>query len=359
MQSPDVIIAGAGIIGLSTALELRRRGARVLVLERGQPGSEASSAAAGMLAPSDPETPLALRPLAFLSAKLYPEYVQDLENSSGIKVDYRRHGTIVIMAGHAVPQQYRRLSSQELSRMEPALEPQDREAFFVAEESVDPALLVRAALAAAKEIGVEVGSNAAVEEVRARDGVIEVVTGSERLTARAVVDCRGAWSGVPIKPRKGQSLYVQPQETLHLQHVVAAPEVYLVPRSSGKILIGATVEDAGFDRTVEPATIHGLHRAAARLIPALASARVTESWAGLRPGSPDNLPLLGPTETQGRFIASGHFRNGILLAPVTARIMADLVMDNPPEIDISAFSPLRFAPAGPSFAKTSTTSRNS
>jgi glycine oxidase len=263
------------------------------------------------------------------------------------------------MAGHAVPQQYRRLSSQELSRMEPALELQDREAFFVAEESVDPALLVRAALAAAKEIGVEVGSNTAVEEVRARDGVIEVVTGSERLTARAVVDCRGAWSGVPIKPRKGQSLYVQPQETLHLQHVVAAPEVYLVPRSSGKILIGATVEDAGYDRTVEPATIHGLHRAAAQLIPALASARVTESWAGLRPGSPDNLPLLGPTETKGRFIASGHFRNGILLAPVTARIMADLVMDNPPEIDISEFSPLRFAPAGPSFAKTSTTSRNS
>ncbi|HEY6308173.1 MAG TPA: glycine oxidase ThiO [Candidatus Angelobacter sp.] len=343
MISPDVIIAGAGIIGLSTALELRRRGAQVLVLDRGEPGQEASSAAAGMLAPSDPETPLPLRPLAFLSAKLYPEYVQDLETVSGIKVDYRRHGTIAFIEGHRVPPQYRRLSSEELSRMEPAVEARGSSAFFVAEDSVDPVMLVRAALAAAKQNGIDVRPHTAVDEICARGSAIEVTAGSQRLAARAAVNCRGAWSGAPVKPRKGQSMYVQPQRRGLLEHVLVAPGVYLVPRSSGKILIGATVEDVGYDRAVEPATIGGLHHAAAQLVPELASTPVTESWAGLRPGSPDDLPLLGATETPGLFIASGHFRNGILLAPVTARIMADLVMGKPAEMDVSAFSPLRFA----------------
>jgi glycine oxidase len=345
VSSPDVIIAGAGIIGLSTALELRRRGAQVLVLDRGEPGQEASSAAAGMLAPSDSETPLPLRPLAFASAKLYPEYVQDLETASGIKVDYRRQGTIAFLQGHAVPPQYRRLSTEELSRMESAVAAQGHTTFFVAENSVDPVLLVRAAVAAAKQNGVEVRPHTAVEDVGTRGGVMEVTAGSERLAARAMVNCRGAWSGAPVKPRKGQSLYVQPQRRGLLEHVVVAPGVYLVPRSSGKILIGATVEDVGYDWNVDPATIRGLHQAAARLVPELASATVTESWAGLRPGSPDDLPLMGATETPGLFIASGHFRNGILLAPATARIMADLVMAKPATIDISAFSPLRFATA--------------
>ena len=146
-----------------------------------------------------------------------------------------------------------------------------------------------------------------------------------------------------MKPRKGQSLYVQPQRRGLLEHVVAAPGVYLVPRSSGKILIGATVEDVGYDKIVQPATVQGLYQAAADLVPELASAQITETWAGLRPGTPDDLPLLGETETPGLLIASGHFRNGILLAPATARIMADLVTAKPAFIDISAFSPLRFA----------------
>jgi glycine oxidase len=359
VPSPDVIIAGAGIIGLSTALELQRRGAQVLVLDRGQPGQEASSAAAGMLAPSDPETPLALRPLAFRSAELYPEFVRMLESASGVIADFRRQGTIAFLDSSTVPPQYQPLTSQELSGKEPALDPHGRKVFFVQDNSVDPALLARAALAAASRNGIEVRANIAVSEIRRRGEAFEVHAGSEPLSARTVVGCRGAWSGVPVKPRKGQSLYVQPQEIGFLQHVVAAPEVYLVPRSSGKILIGATVEDVGYDKTVQPATVHSLYRAATQLVPELASAAITESWAGLRPGTPDNLPLLGETETPGIFIASGHFRNGILLAPVTARVMADLVMNILPEIDITAFSPLRFAPTEPSFAKTNATSRNS
>ncbi len=147
---------------------------------------------------------------------------------------------------------------------------------------------------------------------------------------------------MPVKPRKGQMLYLRPQQPGMLEHVVRTPEVYLVPRSSGKILVGATVEDVGFDKGVQPEVIHQLQNIAARYLPELAQAAVLESWAGLRPGSPDDLPLIGPTGVPGVFIASGHFRNGILLAPVTAQIVADLVTGKPVNTNISAFSPERF-----------------
>jgi glycine oxidase len=296
-----------------------------------------------MLAPADPETPAALRPLAALSARLYPEYVDGLEEASGTKVDFRHHGTIAVSGEHPFPQQYRKLALDELSRMEPELNATERRAFFVQEDAVDPASLVQAAVIAAKRAGVEIRGDTAVEAITPGNGVIEVLTGTERLRAKSVVNCRGAWSGAPVRPRKGQAMYVRPERARCLEHTVVAPEVYMVPRSSGKIFIGATVEDVGYDKIVDPAVIRGLHRAAAQLVPELAAATITESWAGLRPGSPDDLPLLGPTEAPGVFVASGHFRNGILLAPLTARIMADLVAGNPSRVDISPFSPLRFA----------------
>jgi glycine oxidase len=138
-------------------------------------------------------------------------------------------------------------------------------------------------------------------------------------------------------------LYLQPSKADLLQHAVRAPGAYIVPRSSGKILVGTTVEDVGFDKSVHEETIQAMHEAAARYLPELGKARVTETWAGLRPGSPDDLPLIGPTEEQNVFVASGLFRNGILLAPLTGKITADLVMGRRPEIDITAFSPSRFA----------------
>jgi glycine oxidase len=343
--SPDVIIAGAGIIGLSTALELRHRGMQVLLLDRGQPGKEASGAAAGMLAPHDPETPKALRPLALASAQLYPEYVEVLEGASGTKVDFRRHGTITMVADHDLPEPYHRLPPEELSRLEPALVTHGGSAFFVQEDVVDPVLLVEAARIAAKRAGVEIVTDTNVEKIVGRLARVEVVTGTEVIVAAAVVNCRGAWSGTPVKPRKGQSMYVLPRNAGLLQHTIVAPDVYLVPRSSGKVFIGATVEDVGYDKSVNPATIRDLHQSAAKLVPELGSAKIIDSWAGLRPGSPDDLPLLGATETEGVFVASGHFRNGILLAPLTARIMADLVEEKPLLVDISAFSPSRFAAA--------------
>ncbi|HET9838559.1 MAG TPA: glycine oxidase ThiO [Candidatus Angelobacter sp.] len=344
MDSVDVIIAGAGIIGLSLALELRERGMTVLVLDRAQPGQEASSAAAGMLAAGGFETPAALRPLALESARLFPEYVRRLGELSGIQPDFRRHGTIVF-GEHAAPPESTQLSAEELRNREPFLQSLGQSVFFVQEDSVDPRLLTKAALAAAQKAGVEIRGDTEVKNFRAAGNVLEAVTNSGTLTAAQAVNCMGAWSGAPVRPRKGQMLYLQPARHSLLKHVVHAPEVYIVPRSSGKILLGATLEDTGFDKTVVPSAIEVLRSAAIRYLPELASAPVVESWAGLRPGTPDDLPILGPAETPGLFIAGGHFRNGILLAPVTAKIMADVLTAKTPALDVSAFAPSRFAAA--------------
>ena len=340
----DVIIAGAGIIGVSLALELRERGLTVLVLDRAGPGGEASSAAAGMLAAADPETPSALRPMAFESARMFPEYVRKLESAGKMQVDFRRAGTITFLHDAPAPREYRSLSADELQRLEPSLKNPGQLAYFVQEDSVDPFLLMQAALAAARNLGVEIRGHAAVKEIRPRESLVDVVTAADTFTARSAVDCRGAWSGAPVRPRKGQMLYAQPQPGA-LQHVLRAPDVYLVPRSSGKVLIGATVEDVGYDKSVDAATIHSLLSAATKYLPELASAPITQSWAGLRPGTPDDLPILGPTGAPGVFVASGHFRNGILLAPITAKIMADLVGGRPSPLEIGAFAPARFRSA--------------
>jgi glycine oxidase len=349
VNSPDVIIAGGGIIGVSIALELREHGLQVLVLDRGQPGQEASSAAAGMLAAFAPETPFALCPLAKESARIFPDYVRKLESLSGMQVDLRSEGTVAFFDRSSMPAaaalgRYRKLSEDELRRIEPAVAVaiQGYSAFLVEESSVDPVLLMRAALKAASAMGVEVRGGTEITAIRAHGGRIEVTAGQGRLSAAKAINCRGAWSGAPVKPRKGQMLAVRPHRTA-LEHVVHTPGIYLVPRSSGRLVIGATVEDVGFDKTVMPETIHELHRAAVDLVPELASAEVVACWAGLRPGTPDDLPVLGKTETEGIFTASGHYRNGILLAPVTGRIMANLCMGKATGFDISAFSPLRFA----------------
>jgi glycine oxidase len=340
VKSWDVIIAGAGIIGVSLALELRERGATVLVLDRAEPGSEASSAAAGMLAPTDPETPEALRALAMQSASMFPAFVQKLESAGNIQVDFRRLGTIALLEENAAPHEYRSLSVTELQRLEPSIHSAGHSAFFVQEDSVDPSLLMKAALAAARNLGIEIRGHTSVTKMHESGAAVEVVTEPDTFSAASVIDCRGAWSGAPVRPRKGQMLYVAPQASV-LQHVLRAPEVYIVPRSSGKILIGATVEDVGFDKSVDSSVIQRLLNAAEKYLPELASAPIIQSWAGLRPGTPDDLPILGPIDKHV-FAATGHFRNGILLAPITAKVMADLIHGHPSPLDIHAFRPNRF-----------------
>lgn len=350
MGAPDIIIVGAGIIGVTLALEMRERGASVTVLEHATPGREASSAAAGMLAAADPETPVALRDFALESARIYPEFVAKLEKVSGMGTDFRRQGAIVISEHeiseqHTVPSVYREITDAELNTMEPALKSYGHAAYLLAEDSIDPVLLMNAALQAAEIMGVQIRSGVRVDEIRSSGSQMEVVGHEFRLAAGTVVDCRGAWSGPPVVPKKGQMLYLQPQRSGVLQHVVRAPGAYIVPRSSGRVLVGTTVEDAGFDKSVKPETINQLHNAAAKYVPELASASVSESWAGLRPGTPDDLPIMGQADSRGLFVATGHFRNGILLAPLTALVMANMIEDKPAGHKISAFAPSRFAAA--------------
>jgi glycine/D-amino acid oxidase-like deaminating enzyme len=222
----------------------------------------------------------------------------------------------------------------------------------VPERSVDPRALSSAALKGCHHRGVDVSSGDEVVSVTLCDGrATGVATTKTSFQAALVVNCAGAWScqvspyPVPTRPRKGQMLCVTMPSRLFLRHVVRSPEVYLIPRSDGRLLIGATVEDVGYDKRVDPATIQRLRQSALNLMPGLRDARMLEDWAGLRPGTPDDLPILGATPIPGYFVATGHFRDGILLAPITAKLMAQVIVDGKTEYNLSPFSPERFSNA--------------
>jgi glycine oxidase len=349
----DVIIVGAGIIGLTLAREVRKRGARVLLVERGAPGREASHAAGGMLADCLLETPAALQALATASAKMYPEFVRELQVESGMNADLRDEGTIFFPSPEALREHPEFISANPLpaplSLLEPELADPNLPVSFLKERCVDPRALTDAAIEAAKRQRVDLSTGHAVVTVDAREGRVEGVTTTQTsYHAPKVVNCAGAWSAqielvdFPTRPVKGQMLCVaMPSRTL-LRHVVRGPEVYLIPRSDGRIVIGTTLEEAGFDKRTDPDVILRLYHAAIALVPQLKNARILEDWAGLRPATPDALPILGETEIPGYYLSTGHFRDGILLAAVTARLMAQVLAGETPDHDLSAFSPSRF-----------------
>lgn len=342
---------GGGIIGLSLAISLKKRGATVLIVERGEPGREASHAAGGMLVDCASETPALLQPLAIASARLYPEFAHELETESGLKVDLRDQGTIVFPPPEHIHERpgfkLSDLLPVPLAEMEPELA--SGPAFYLKERSVDPRALTAAALKAAQKRGVDFSSGDAVTAVSLSNGHVSAVTTIKTsFLAPKVVNCAGAWAGMiaphkfPTRPVKGQMLcLVMPTRNL-LRHVIRSPLAYLIPRSDGRLLVGATVEEAGFDKRTDRATIQRLHRAALQLVPKLQDAKILEDWAGLRPGTPDNLPILGATATPGYYVATGHFRDGILLAPITAQIMTAVIEGRTPGCDLSPFSSARF-----------------
>lgn len=346
VKSWDVVVIGAGIIGLSLAISLRKQGLRVLVVERGEPGREASFAAAGMLVGSGTEMPPAVKPLAAESARMYPEFAHELEDESGLKVDLREQGTILISHDADFPDSAEMISRERLQSLEPGVTLAAPVA-YISERSVDPRALTAAALKAARHRGVDISSGTEVKALlTSEDRVSGVQTDKTSYSAGIVVNCAGAWAGCigphkfPVRPVKGQMLAVVGGPSL--EHVVRADEVYLVPRSDGRIVIGSTLEDVGYNKQTDVNTIQRLLHAAVALAPELAKAKVHDDWAGLRPGTPDELPILGETQTRGYFIASGHYRDGILMAPITAQIVTDLILRKPISRDLAAFSPARF-----------------
>jgi glycine oxidase len=369
VKSWDAIVVGAGIIGLSLAIELNKQGLRVLVVEKGEAGREASWAAGGMLVDFPSETPPGLRELATASARMYPEFVHELEDESGLKIDLRAVGTLVLCGvetglSPATTQAY--ALPQPLAALEPALQilnnpAPHQTALYIKERCVDPRQLTAAAVAAARHLGVDFSSGDHVLAVEVVDGKASGVrTNKTRFAAGMVVNCAGAWAGqigphpFPTRPVKGQMLYVAMPEKELVRHVVRTmgltPDVYLIPRSDGRMLIGTTVEEAGFDKQTVPETILKLRHAAVDLVPRLADARILEAWAGLRPGTPDGLPILGATPTPGYFVATGHFRDGILLAPATAKVMAEVMTGQTLSWQLVAFAAQRFSQENPTDA---------
>jgi glycine oxidase len=348
VHSADVLIAGAGIIGLSIALELADRGLRVTVLERGQAMAEASWAAAGMLAAHDPENPRELQPLSDLSISLYPDYLNTVERLSGLQIPLRTSGTL-LGAGHDDRFQDA-LASSEIAQYAPDLKGGGRSFLWIDEHSLEPRDLCTALPEAVAAAGVRLIGQAPVTRIRSISSGVEVSTPERTWSAMHFINCCGAWAEVianvpAIEPRKGQMVAVQLPSHRRLDCVIRTPELYLVPRGDGRVVIGASVERAGFDKSVQDTTIQALFDEAAALWPPIQEAQIIETWAGLRPGSTDEVPIIGPCGDENCWIASGHFRNGILLAPGTARVMRELILKEPPSIDLTGFRCDRFAAA--------------
>jgi glycine oxidase len=372
----DVVVIGGGVIGLSIAWRVARTGVSVTVVDP-TPGQGASWVAAGMLAPvteAHYREEAVLR-LNLASAERYPSFVADLEDATGLPVGYRACGTLAVAYDgddkarlddlHAFQRRLdlksEPLSPSECRRLEPVLAPRLRGGLLVhGDHQVDPRRLVTALLAAAEGLGVAVWKTAATSlDVRA--GRVRGVTlaGGTRLGAGAVVLASGCWSaGVgglppaavpPVRPVKGQIIRLRaPLEPPVLSRTVRAlvrgSDVYLVPRTDGEMVVGATVEDKGFDVTVTAGAVHDLLRDAWLLVPEVAELELVEARAGLRPASPDNAPIIGAAPgVEGLVVATGHYRNGVLLTPVTADTVTELIVGGHCPDLLRPFGPGRFA----------------
>jgi len=373
VKTYDVVIVGGGIIGGSIAFELTQRNLRVAVLDRQEFMREASWAAAGMLSPA-PDCPAAipLVPLGRASLALYPKFVDAVEDASRQRTGYRTGGAIeVICHGdaerelstlvalhHGLGLACEPLPLDEARKMEPALGRDARAAALLPDEcSVEPRALTSAVLAAAASAGAALSPGVEVTSlVLEANKCIGVKTSSgEIFHAAQVVLAAGCWSSqipdaapyAPTLPVRGQMAALRHSGT-PIRHVLRSDRGYLVPRgmkSPQTVVVGSTIENAGYEKCVTSGGIEKILSAANELAPELAKAEIIETWCGLRPGTPDQLPILGPVDVDGLVFATGHYRNGILLAPVTAKVIGEWIAERRTSIDWEAFSPLRFLQA--------------
>jgi glycine oxidase len=345
MKTADVAIAGGGIIGLATALELAAAGRKVAVFDRGEAMSEASRAAAGMLAGEDPENPRELRELAQLSLALYPEFLARVEELSGAKIPIRT--TTTVQGVRHLPAGATALSDAEIQELAPGANSDGWSFYRMAEKSFDAWDLAEALPAAALVAGVELLESTPVLEVCSWEGGVELMTSAGRVAAGAFLNAAGAWSAgiydnLPVGPRKGHMITAELAGEAQMQCVLRTPRVYIVPRGGGRYTIGPTLEDAGFNKDVLPEQIQELFQKALDLWPTLRDATVAETWTGLRPGSEDGLPIIDVTGPHC-WVATGHFKNGILLGPGTARVISQWILGGQPAVDLSPFRLARFA----------------
>ena len=361
-----VAIIGGGVIGCSIALRLSEAKAEVTVFERALPGAEASSAAAGILgAQAEADGNPAFLALCLKSRALYPDFARELEARAGMGIGYLRSGLLDVAFDEAgaqalaaaVQSQRAKGLEAELLTAEGAreLEPSISEkilaaAHFPDDHQVDNRLLVRALSIAATRAGVRFRSGLVRGVARENDRAIGVDLEGERVHADAVVVAAGAWTGLvgnagidaqAVRPLKGQMVCLQTRAPL-FHHILFAKHRYLVPRADGRVIAGSTMELTGFDKQVSARGVAEILQHALELCPELETAALVETWAGLRPLTEDRLPILGKGPLEGLFLASGHYRNGILLTPVTARLLADCVLGRTPEVDLSPYRYDRF-----------------
>ncbi|MBI2816557.1 MAG: glycine oxidase ThiO [Acidobacteria bacterium] len=366
MQSYDAIVVGGGIIGCSIARALSDATLKIAVIERGAPGEEASWAAAGMLAPSaEAQAGSVLFPACRASLKLYESFAAELQAETGIDSQYRTEGTLLLYENEheretmleSVEWQrqqgilIRELSTQDLHNAEPQLAPCPGGFYLPEDHQVDNRLLMRALIQSCERRGVRFQLGEGARAVQHNGTTVNGVSvGADNIAAPRVVNTAGAWAGAisvpgrrsaPIRPVKGHMIALaNPQPPL--RHVVRTHRVYLVPRRNGLVMVGSTMEEAGFDKTPRAGPIAKLLRAAQHLCPILEQSAISEFWAGLRPAAPDGLPVLGPSALDGYWLATGHFRNGILLTPITAQILSSWLLTGSSSFAVDALLPRRF-----------------
>jgi glycine oxidase len=371
MPSHDAIVIGAGLIGSAIALRLAQDGLRVALLEKGAPGREASWAGAGMLSPA-PSAPasIPLVPLGRASLGLYPQFVAEIEELSGRRTGYRSDGAIellfsvdaerelstLIALHHALGLPTEPLPVDEAAKLEPALTRRAHAAaYFPYEACIDNRALSEAVVAAASIAGVALFPATHVRGlliehgrctgVRTEDGT--VFAAQETIVAAGAFSrlLEGIVPALATRPIRGQMAALKSQDK-PIGHVVRCERGYIVPRDSAvpqRLVTGSTLEDVGFDKRVTAGGIETILFTAQEMVPKLANAEVIELWCGLRPDTPDHLPLLGPAGPDGLTIATGHYRNGILLTPITAKLLRDWIVDKQVATDWEIFDPLRFA----------------
>jgi|SRR5579863_86927 len=365
MNRCDVVIAGGGLIGGAIAVGLARAGAKVMIVDAGAAGREASWAGAGILSPAHESPEMhSLIPLSRASVELYPQFVKQIEELTGREVGFRPYGLLEVFSKGPATEKLQKLvsahrkdglkgeilSGDQAREMEPSLSDDVEAAIFRPDDgSVDNRALTAAVLEAARGLGVEILENMpAVRVLREGGRATGLATNAGKIEAKWTVIAAGCFSAgiqgaeqyVPVMPAKGQMAAVR-CAGVAIKRVLMSQGVYLVARNDGRILVGATIERVGFDRVVQENAIGKLLAAAISLVPALKNHEVVETWSGLRPDSPDHLPILGPTDIEGLLIATGHFRNGILLAPITAQLICGWIQ-NQRSAEYERFSPMRF-----------------